>query len=95
MLVRLYYVQSGNVSIHAPREGRDDGPDFADADEEVSIHAPREGRDFEPAVAERAKTVSIHAPREGRDPNGRDRDIQRSSFNPRAPRGARRTLVDQ
>ena len=55
------------VSIHAPREGRDRGLlDGAELDI-VSIHAPREGRDIGDRRAVELVVVSIHAPREGRD----------------------------
>ena len=35
----------GAVSIHAPREGSDQGTRGADQRTQVSIHAPREGSD--------------------------------------------------
>ena len=56
------------ISIHAPREGRDEiahaalgGPQL------ISIHAPREGRDLCLWRWTTGKNISIHAPREGRD----------------------------
>ena len=36
----------GQVSIHAPREGRDKWEQTRQPTDGVSIHAPREGRDF-------------------------------------------------
>ncbi len=55
----------------------------------VSIHAPRAGRDEMPLSVRKRGQVSIHAPRAGRDTRGYTTDAGRSSFNPRAPRGAR------
>ena len=34
-----------NISIHAPREGRDLTDTIKNIDKIISIHAPREGRD--------------------------------------------------
>ena len=58
----------------------------------VSIHAPRAGRDLRCGLCQR-RTVSIHAPRAGRDQTLDDAGRTRS-FNPRAPRGARRGYVN-
>ena len=33
------------ISIHAPREGRDQLQEMLDNADDISIHAPREGRD--------------------------------------------------
>ena len=55
----------------------------------VSIHAPRVGRDHGKYDAAFDCTVSIHAPRVGRDPCVSWYGVPRSSFNPRAPCGAR------
>ena len=56
------------VSIHAPREGCDQGEDTAIAGELlVSIHAPREGCDDFVWLTNSPRVVSIHAPREGCD----------------------------
>ncbi len=58
----------------------------------VSIHAPRVGRDERYAKGNvPASIVSIHAPRVGRDVQRWCWRIHYHSFNPRAPRGARRT----
>ena len=60
----------------------------------ISIHAPREGRD--PGWHEHRlhyHGISIHAPREGRDLSCRLPPPSRGHFNPRAPRGARRTIL--
>ena len=79
------------ISIHAPREGRDDLPRAARlCAEPISIHAPREGRDFtDCSYARCCSSISIHAPREGRDKSWSDTEDLTANFNPRAPRGAR------
>ncbi len=106
------------VSIHAPRAGRDSkskaqtrhnsvfqstrparGATLDAAVHQqiphVSIHAPRAGRD-DVAVDRRLKlVVSIHAPRAGRDIRSRASAARCAGFNPRAPRGARRTGVER
>ena len=56
-----------NISIHAPREGRDIISGFISPINFISIHAPREGRDVSPNEKEQIEQISIHAPREGRD----------------------------
>ena len=56
-----------NVSIHAPRAGRDYARSNAPDTATVSIHAPRAGRDHEPRRGKGSRVVSIHAPRAGRD----------------------------
>ena len=78
------------VSIHAPRAGRDEDAWEMSDDEGVSIHAPRAGRDVLQRGNTYAAFVSIHAPRAGRDGGRDNRQRFLSSFNPRAPRGARR-----
>ena len=57
----------------------------------VSIHAPHVGRDM-PLVIHRVERdeVSIHAPHVGRDLQAHRTGPIPQSFNPRAPRGARR-----
>ncbi len=55
----------------------------------VSIHAPRAGRDLGRIRNYRPRNVSIHAPRAGRDTPRTGARLGRTSFNPRAPRGAR------
>mgnify|MGYP001544470902 FL=1 len=56
----------------------------------VSIHAPRVGRDRFRNCRFIDNDVSIHAPRVGRDKFSLFFLRQLKSFNPRAPRGARR-----
>ena len=54
--------------------------------------APREGRDGTGAGGgPNGNAISIHAPREGRDQASVFKDLDNLYFNPRAPRGARRT----
>jgi len=55
----------------------------------VSIHAPRAGRDSRGRDSADETPVSIHAPRAGRDADAAHHVLEVSSFNPRAPRGAR------
>ena len=55
------------ISIHAPREGSDQGALFAACQAVISIYAPREGSDLLGYSDERDHTISIHAPREGSD----------------------------
>ena len=60
--------QLEQISIHAPREGRDGKPTLKIYDLVISIHAPREGRDCHSFLLLLAQIIiSIHAPREGRD----------------------------
>ena len=78
------------ISIHAPREGRDEiahaalgGPQL------ISIHAPREGRDLCLWRWTTGKNISIHAPREGRDLGGAQNASQPPQFQSTRPaRGA-------
>ena len=59
--------KNGEISIHAPRVGRDRKfcrEYFAGM---ISIHAPRVGRDVDEAVDTVCAVISIHAPRVGRD----------------------------
>ena len=65
----------------------------ARASRPVSIHAPRAGRDDVRVDDQRAEAeVSIHAPRAGRDDGAHSIRTAKSSFNPRAPCGARRLV---
>ena len=81
------------VSIHAPRAGRDIILSALSIPIAVSIHAPRAGRDAKPFDLLTIIKVSIHAPRAGRDRAGSADSPSSSRFNPRAPRGARRTTA--
>ena len=66
MPVALWYCWR-SISIHAPREGGDRGPDAGDVQDEISIHAPREGGDRVVSRSRLRLDISIHAPREGGD----------------------------
>ena len=79
------------VSIHAPRAGRDAGVHHRTGSLAVSIHAPRAGRDIAEIGDEPVSLVSIHAPRAGRDIGPVFTASTVTGFNPRAPRGARRS----
>ena len=59
---------SGDISIHAPREGGDDQcKQSIIFNGDISIHAPREGGDCYNMCHGRYPMISIHAPREGGD----------------------------
>mgnify|MGYP003652352123 CR=1 FL=1 len=76
------------VSIHAPREERDElSAKMHDAIVVVSIHAPREERDIAMPTRQSvsSEAVSIHAPREERDKLGVAMGARGKGFNPRAP----------
>ena len=84
-------VISYNISIHAPRVGRDrTGPLHPVTPEPISIHAPRVGRDYGRSSGRLRSTISIHAPRVGRDERTISIRREITNFNPRAPCGARR-----
>ena len=55
------------ISIHAPREGGDDGRERRVLNAKISIHAPREGGDEMVLCYPVYIQISIHAPREGGD----------------------------
>ena len=64
----LVDAQTLNISIHAPRAGRDSVmASCASWEAAISIHAPRAGRDGDVVGAEHVVDISIHAPRAGRD----------------------------
>ena len=79
-----------DVSIHAPRVGRDLRHLPRAGKVHVSIHAPRVGRDLGHVTIGRREFVSIHAPRVGRDTRRHHVICFVRRFNPRAPCGARR-----
>ena len=88
---RVVRVADHDVSIHAPRAGRDArGAARRAGQVGVSIHAPRAGRDSVvlPTVGV-VGLVSIHAPRAGRDLRVAHLHERERGFNPRAPCGAR------
>ena len=55
------------ISIHAAREGGDDGSAEAEDEKHISIHAAREGGDCHVRPIRRRSSISIHAAREGGD----------------------------
>ena len=79
-----------NISIHAPRVGRDLCLYGERGYMTISIHAPRVGRDNIFALLAVVGRISIHAPRVGRDSARPCRLTAVVYFNPRAPCGARR-----
>jgi len=83
--------ESSKVSIHAPRAGRDGAGHHHHRRVEVfQSTRPARGATAANFPGLKAVIVSIHAPRAGRDDlRGEGVDVGRS-FNPRAPRGARR-----
>ena len=80
-----------NVSIHAPRVGRDMFSVSSAPPRRFNPRAPRGARRPERIIS-LAVIVSIHAPRVGRDRFAAAQLTPRHCFNPRAPRGARRLL---
>ena len=83
-------VDKAQISIHAPRVGRDCSYPISPYSMCISIHAPRVGRDRIFKLRFIRNPISIHAPRVGRDwyePVGHRQGLY---FNPRAPCGARR-----
>ena len=83
--------QVAAISIHAPREGGDAVADFAERGVHISIHAPREGGDLCNHDRAGVQIISIHAPREGGDLSSSGTLTDRRDFNPRPPRGGRRS----
>ena len=59
----------------------------------ISIHAPRAGRDWLDAILICLTGISIHAPRAGRDSKCGKPARRSSNFNPRAPCGARPSVL--
>ena len=55
------------ISIHAPRMGRDHCAAARATQQAISIHAPRMGRDAKGIPPPLLGLISIHAPRMGRD----------------------------
>ena len=76
------------ISIHAPREGSDQGVhDFFCRARQISIHAPREGSDPRlPCGCWSCNTISIHAPREGSDVQQDGQDLDAVAISIHAPR---------
>ena len=81
--------RGADVSIHAPRVGRDYEGVYTGGAVAVSIHAPRVGRDGEVAFFGLYPKVSIHAPRVGCDYLSISVVIPMCCFNSRTPCGVR------
>ena len=79
-----------SISIHAPREGRDERGTVPRVCADISIHAPREGRDRRARPRPRPlRDFNPRAPRGARRRRFGSSLSRASNFNPRAPRGAR------
>ena len=79
------------VSIHAPRAGRDASGTYTQSENVVfQSTRPARGATHSDRPERTPKMVSIHAPRAGRDAKGVNLTGSQLRFNPRAPRGARR-----
>ena len=77
-----------------PRGGRPPPPCRIGQQKRISIHAPREGGDnFHTPPARKSWFISIHAPREGGDSTTHVHMMSTVDFNPRPPRGGRRSAV--
>ena len=80
------------VSIHAARAGGDSDLLLTRIEQVVSIHAARAGGDRRRSRPLRSRSrVSIHAARAGGDSTKASAQPRASSFNPRRPRGRRRS----
>ena len=87
---KIAYEVYGDISIHAPRAGRDARFITATATpKNFNPRAPCGARPHGSGRETRTEKISIHAPRAGRDAGDAGRSVDRSNFNPRAPCGAR------
>ena len=75
-----------------PARGATSSSMFVQSPVTISIHAPREGCDCNLVAEALNIDISIHAPREGCDGGLDDTRTDGWDFNPRTPRGVRRTL---
>ena len=75
-----------------PRGGRRAGPDLRLARHHISIHALREESDRSTLRIRQAARISIHALREESDGALQKPHTRTADFNPRPPRGGRRSL---
>ena len=81
-----------DISIHAPRVGRDYIDREAAIEICISIHAPRVGRDCAATITRCWRQISIHAPRVGRDQELTP-DAHRTSISIHAPRVGRDCIL--
>ena len=86
------YGTSGDVSIHAPRVGRDRGARLRQCPFMFQSTRPVWGATVSMLMLLFYCRVSIHAPRVGRDGKTVGTVNEMISFNPRAPCGARRSV---
>ena len=83
----------GNISIHAPRAGRDSASmTHFFASPLFQSTRPVRGATSKKPITELRCQISIHAPRAGRDCSDVARCSCQRDFNPRAPCGARLAL---
>ncbi len=66
-MVTRYRAWMGEISIHAPRTGSDEGFLLVLDGFVISIHAPRTGSDTLRRMKSTSGLISIHAPRTGSD----------------------------
>ena len=85
----------GEISIHVPREGHDlSGSEFYASAMVFQSTCPARGTTGKRCVTQMYWIpISIHVPREGHDYRAQKRFHFLCNFNPRAPRGARRTAT--
>ena len=85
---------TGDISIHAPREGGDDASHCAYVMSDIfQSTPPAKGATDREASAHYFVDISIHAPREGGDGVPDRRKQGANNFNPRPPRRGRRFVV--
>ena len=84
----------GCFNPRAPRGARRDFAQPALPIYEFQSTRPARGATQAEARSAPIERVSIHAPRAGRDSTAKDSQLYRASFNPRAPRGARRRIAN-
>ena len=84
------------VSIHAPHAGRDRMPTAREETQIVSIHAPHAGRDRTKALGnDFEEAFQSTRPMRGATCSSVSRSFFGTGFNPRAPCGARRELLQR
>ena len=87
----IHYTACQDFNPRAPRGARLYTSSHMETVPAISIHVPREGHDRRPSAPGCCCGISIHVPREGHDPESAGYPRGTADFNPRAPRGARRT----
>ena len=89
----LQDVLANEISIHAPRAGRDRRVSRASKAPRISIHAPRAGRDRRLRLYRADPEISIHAPRAGRDMRDDSAYSIRRHISIHAPRAGRNVII--